>query len=240
MLAKLVKSAFRKTGIEVIPRWRLDELPMSQHLARIFHRYRIDCVLDVGANTGQFRDFVRSHIGYRGRVVSYEPVSELVDVMRSKSTDSMWTIENLALGAKSGHARINVMLDGRLNSMLKPSRQPTPVLAERNVIRRVDQVPMLTLDEAFRRIEPRPKSPYLKLDTQGFDLQVAQGGLATLESVLALQCEASVIGIYEGMPSYREAVSFFESAGFTLSGMFPVTLDADLRLVEFDCVMVRR
>jgi FkbM family methyltransferase len=240
MLGKLIKWSAGKAGLQLIPRWRLENLPLAQHLQSIFNRYRIDCVLDVGANVGQYRTFLRQEVGYGGNIVSYEPVIEHVEAMRAVPRDAGWRIEHCALGASNGTADINVMLDGRLNSMLTPGSQPTQVLTERNVVQRVDKVPMQTLDAAFARIEPRPNATYLKLDTQGFDLEVAKGGSETLTRVAALQCEASVVPIYQGMPSYKEAIEFFENRGFTLSGMFPVTLDADLRLVEFDCVMVRR
>jgi hypothetical protein len=41
------------------------------------------------------------------------------------------------------------------------------------------------------------------------------------------------------MPSYHEALAELERLGFAVTGMFPVTRDAGLRVIEFDCVMVR-
>ena len=57
--------------------------------------------------------------------------------------------------------------------------------------------------------------------------------------MLALQTEASVIGIYKGMPTYMEMIRYLGERGFDLSGLYPVARDSSLRLFEFDCVMIR-
>lgn len=56
----------------------------------------------------------------------------------------------------------------------------------------------------------------------------------------ALQTEASVIGIYKGMPNYFEMIRHLGECGFDLSGLYPVGRDSSFRLVEFDCVMIKR
>jgi hypothetical protein len=87
-----------------------------------------------------------------------------------------------------------------------------------------------------RVAEPRP---YLKLDTQGWDLEVIDGGPQTLPRVLALQTEVSCRAVYEGMPTMATSLDVLAAHGFAVSGLFPVTRDADLRVVELDCVAVR-
>ena len=82
--------------------------------------------------------------------------------------------------------------------------------------------------------------PYLKLDTQGFDIEVLQGGRDSLGAVRALQTEASVIGIYKGMPGYVDTIRYLDERGFDITGLYPVSRDSSLRLVEFDCVMINR
>ena len=92
------------------------------------------------------------------------------------------------------------------------------------------------LDE--QDLPPAPTS--LKLDTQGFDLEVLRGAPRALTGpVVALQSEVSVRPIYEGMPDWREAVRSIEALGFSLSGMFPVSRTERLEVIEWDCVAVR-
>jgi hypothetical protein len=81
---------------------------------------------------------------------------------------------------------------------------------------------------------------FLKMDTQGFDLQVFAGAKRSLPKVLALQSEISIQPIYEGVPEYLEALEVYTKAGFVISGLYPVSRDKDtLALIELDCVMRR-
>jgi hypothetical protein len=82
--------------------------------------------------------------------------------------------------------------------------------------------------------------PYLKLDTQGFDIEVLRGAADSLQAVRALQTEASVQGIYKGMPGYMDTLRHLDGLGFDITGMYTVSRDNALRLVEFDCVMINR
>jgi hypothetical protein len=81
---------------------------------------------------------------------------------------------------------------------------------------------------------------YLKMDTQGFDLEVVRGAERVLPSVLGLQSEISVVPIYQQMPDYLTALATFKDLGFVLTGIYPVVRDkSTLAVTEFDCIMRR-
>jgi len=86
-------------------------------------------------------------------------------------------------------------------------------------------------DAASRRI-------CLKMDTQGYDLEVFRGLGACTADVHALQSELSVVPIYNGMPHWTESILEFEKAGFGVAGMFPVNRDS-LKVIEYDCLFVK-
>src|SRR5271157_5196955 len=68
-----------------------NRLGAPYHLARLLEIYRADCVLDVGANRGQFASMLRG-AGYRGPLVSFEPVPEAyVELARLAAKDPLWT-----------------------------------------------------------------------------------------------------------------------------------------------------
>jgi hypothetical protein len=77
------------------------------------------------------------------------------------------------------------------------------------------------------------------MDTQGYDLQVFAGVGDALRSVVALQSEISAVPIYQGMPHLTESIARFEAAGFGIAGLFPVSREKSLRIIEYDCLMVK-
>ena len=88
----------------------------------IFKKYNVDCYIDVGGNLGQTGEQVRA-LGYKGLVVSYEPVQSLYEICKNKSKkDYKWDVHKLALGETKGTETINVMGGhGGTSSILKPN-----------------------------------------------------------------------------------------------------------------------
>ena len=102
---------------------------------------------------------------------------------------------------------------------------------------------MRRLDEVAGDILPpeveRPRI-FLKLDTQGFDLEVFAGIGEVASSIVMLQSEVALVPIYEGMPRMRTALDTYEAAGFEITAMYPVSYDhSTMRVLEYDCIMVR-
>lgn len=232
-----------RMGYTLLPSWKMPRQPMARHLRDLFARCQVDCVFDVGGNLGQFRDLLRDDVGYKGWILSFEPISRYVGILRERAkADQRWEIFDLALGDEERALPIHVTNAPGLSSFLAPRTdmvagfwQSDSIVAEETVtVRRFDAM----FDELSRRFGFR--SPYLKLDTQGYDLSVIRGAGTCLDALRAIQTEASVLPIYVDMPDHREVISYLESAGFALSGVFPVTVDDDLRLVEYDCIMIRQ
>lgn len=87
---------------------------------------------------------------------------------------------------------------------------------------------------------PDPKV-LLKVDTQGYDLEVVEGAAEVLWRVAALQLELPVKHVYDGVPGLAVTLERLDQLGFEVTGMFPVTRDRDqLRVIEFDCVLRRK
>jgi hypothetical protein len=101
-------------------------------------------------------------------------------------------------------------------------------------VRRLDRV----LDETFDGLDGR--RPFLKLDTQGFDLDVFAGAGDSIERFVGLQSELALMEIYKGMPRMQESLAAYEKAGFEIAGLYPVSRQTrTARVLEYDCVMVR-
>jgi FkbM family methyltransferase len=192
-----------------------DELQRVQ-LPALFEMYGVNCVLDVGAHEGEYTRRLRAG-GYRGRIVSFEPVPRAFAELERGAVPG--TLSSLREPTKFGARRY------------KRLRDPDPVDVE---VRRLDGM----LDELLHGLEhPRP---YLKLDTQGFDLDVFAGAGDRIAEFVGMQSELALMQIYEGMPRLPEALGVFEGAGFDVAAMYPVSRQGKTgRVLEFDCVMVR-
>lgn len=221
---------------QLVSQWLLQE-----HLSDVLWRYRVDCVLDVGANRGQYARFLRQ-AGYRGRIISLEPVPEVfAQLAAAAADDDLWDVHQLALGRESGELEMHVASDGTLSSALPPSEFGTERFAALREIQ-VQRVPVRRLDALLPELFPAGETPriLLKLDTQGFDLEAFAGLGDAVDRVVALQSEVALLTIYEHMPRMPEALAVYEAAGFEVSGMYPVTREKrTARVLEYDCVMVR-
>jgi FkbM family methyltransferase len=229
-------------GYAMLPKWRLPNLEMALHLRQLFAAYDIGCVIDVGANAGQYGRFLRQEVGFKGLILSIEPAPAcFAELAQAAAGDSDWLVYNFALGSTEGNAELKIMAYSQLSSFLEPNNdQPSHMAALNRVCQRV-VVPVRRLDAVIAQLEPRRLvGPiYLKLDTQGFDLEVVKGTGSQIERVRALQTELSVLPIYDRMTDWRVALAELAKIGFELSGFWAVNRDAALRAIEFDCVMVR-
>jgi FkbM family methyltransferase len=211
----------------------------SAHLAWLISKYRINYVLDAGANTGQFVQRLRC-AGYTGRVASFEPVPRFYSELHGAAADDpLWTTYPFALGSQETSRNMYVT-DGPASSFLAPNDYGRYLIDELNDVE-IHGLPIRTLDTIIPALTAELRQPrlFLKLDTQGYDLEVFAGLGEARRHVVALQSELSVLPIYDGMPGMLEALAVYRAAGFDPTGIFPVSFERLTgRVLEFDCVMI--
>jgi FkbM family methyltransferase len=219
----------------------LSDWLFEQHLSDMLRRYRVDCVIDVGANRGQYVKLLR-RVGYQGRVISFEPVPEMFALLcEAAAQDELWDVHQIALGREDGELEMNVV-PGTLSSLLPASAYGSARYEKLQAAATV-AVPVRRLDALLADVTPGGADPariLLKFDTQGFDLEAFAGASGVLDQVVALQSEVALLTIYEHMPRMPESLATYEAAGFDVTGLYPVSREARTgRTLEFDCVMVR-
>ena len=173
--ARLARLFERLSGSLVIEPDELYLRTSARICGAFFTRFGVDCVFDVGANRGQYATMLREHVGYRGPIVSYEPIPELADELRAVSAgDPDWHIEGLALDREGGPAVFHVMADTQFSSLHAPAADQPDIFAAGNSIARDVTVMRATLAAELPKWRERLgfARPFLKMDTQGND----QGG----------------------------------------------------------------
>ena len=179
-LGRIVRSvggAFGLTVFRELPRG----IDVFHDLKLAFAGHRFETLFDVGANVGQSaRAMAAAFPG--ARIFCFEPASDTFALLeRNVAALPQVRCHRLALGERPGTA-----------SLLR-----TENLAMRRIVpeseAEAESVTVATLD-AFCAANEVARIDFLKIDAEGFDLQVLRGGRAMLErhGVAIAQCEVGL------------------------------------------------
>jgi FkbM family methyltransferase len=213
--------------------------PQAQ-LAALLAFQRIDTVLDVGANVGQYGRRLRDW-GYQGRIVSFEPLSAAHEqLVRAAASDPAWTIApRMAIGDLDGEIDIQVSAESDMSSIL-PQSDLMKRISPTSRVEAIERVPIRRLERIAGDYVHAADRVLLKIDTQGFEPQVLDGGAALLPRLAAIQLEMSLLPIYQGERDYLAMIGRLAAAGFTLHLVLPGYFERKLgRMLEIDGVFCR-
>lgn len=215
----------------------------QEHLKKFFSHFAVDCVFDVGANEGQYARMLRQRLGYQGPIISFEPIPEIASLLRARAAnDPAWHVAELALDKQAGERTFNVMADSEFSSLKEPCHDDLQIFNDKNRVIRSISVTVSTVAQELENWAKRLsfRRPFLKVDTQGNDIEVIQGAGDALKMFVGLQIELAIKRIYADTQTFERAIAFYQSNGFELSAFVPNNAGHFPRLVETDCIMVRR
>jgi FkbM family methyltransferase len=229
-----VQAALGRAGWELRPTAGDAERRRLQLLAA----ERIDLVLDVGANVGQFAMRLRSS-GYPGRIVSFEPYGTAYrQLERSASHDPLWEAQRLALSDSEGEAELNVA-GNSFSSSLLPMAAAHLESASDSAYVAAERVRTARLDSLWEDVVGDSRV-WVKLDVQGYEMHVLRGMGERLDDIRVVETELSLTPLYEGAVPWRDAVDWLEERGFALAGVEPgFENPRSGRMLQFDGVFVR-
>jgi FkbM family methyltransferase len=214
----------------------------EEHLRKLLPHYDVDCIFDVGANYGQYAQMLRHRAGFTGLIISFEPISDAAAALREKANgDKNWIIEEEALAAHNGKRPFNVMRCSEFSSLSMPRHDDVDIFRDWNKVEESITVKTETLTKAYRRLKKTYnfQRPFLKLDTQGYDLEIVTHAKPVISEFIGLQSELAIKKLYETSIDFREALTIYEQCGFALSAFVPNNAGHFPRLIEIDCIMVR-
>jgi Methyltransferase FkbM domain len=112
---------------------------------------------------------------------------------------------------------------------------------EKDLVQRTELIRSKRIDDVLDEVtqDPAAARMFLKMDTQGYDLEVLKGCVRWIDKISLLQSEISVAPLYDDMPHYTQALEHYESLGFSLMDLRVVNRANDGHIVEYDCLMAR-
>jgi FkbM family methyltransferase len=220
-------------------RWKSEYERQQLELWQCLGCYAPSCILDVGANEGQFAKLAR-RLFPTTPIVSFEPLAECFFKLQSQSAElAPFHPINSALGSVSGLSTINRSFSSPSSSFLPMGelhKQELPHTASASQ----EQVQISVLDE-MRDTLPAPPPFLMKIDVQGFELEVLKGSIRTLEQTLAVIVEVSARPLYDGEPGFDAVFEFMQRQGFCYVGNVDQWRSrGNGQILQFDCLFENR
>lgn len=211
-----LRSRLRRLLRSVRPRRGSAAKRAGRQLLRGFNRFGVDLVLDVGANVGQYAQQIRAS-GFTGRIVSFEPLSDAhARLTAAAAGDAGWSVhQRCAIGDSDGTAQINIAGNSVSSSVLPMTAAHSAAAPDSTYVGR-ETTPVVRLDAVAGPYLATARQPFLKIDTQGYEWHVLAGAADTLARLRGVQCELSLVVLYDGQRLWRETIDRLERAGFTL------------------------
>jgi FkbM family methyltransferase len=228
----------RRLGYDLTPRQKAKS-PNAQLVAVLAH-FDVTCVLDVGANAGQYGAMLREW-GYPGRIVSFEPQAGAHGALaRRAAADPAWqAAPPMALGGRADQIELEVSAESDMSSLLPQSALMRQVSPSSAVVRR-ETVPLCRLDDVAGSWIGADDRVFLKVDAQGYEAEVLAGAGELLERVVGIQLEMALVPLYEGERAFRAMLDDLAALGFELYLLLPGYFERKLaRQLQVDGVFMR-
>ena len=204
----------------------------------ILMRLNFDFIVDVGANRGQFALIARK-VYPLAKINSFEPLEEPAQIFKNIfGSDPNVTLYPYAIGREKTTATIHVTKDDDSSSLL-PITKTQSTMFPGATEKETRQVTVLPLSQALGDTSIPPAS-LLKIDVQGFELDVLQGCEDILNKFSHLYIECSFIELYEGQALAHQIIAWLEQRNFILRGVYNMYYQKNGMAVQGDFLFIQR
>lgn len=212
-----IKLFFRKLKLEVT---HFPAHDIRRRMLLLKH-HKINTIIDVGANSGQFATEV-CDLGFKGNIVSFEPLSAAYALLEKKAkAKKNWEAANIALGSSNHEALINVANNLNSSSIL-PMKDTHKDAAPNIFFSGIEKIQVHTLDSIWDKyLKNFSANYYLKIDTQGYEKDVLLGAEKSLSKITGIQLEMSLTELYEGECLFDKMIQYLSEKGFMLHSVEP-------------------
>ncbi|MFN9111280.1 MAG: FkbM family methyltransferase [Bacteroidota bacterium] len=175
-------------------------------------------VFDVGANEGQTFSWIRHHQP-AAKIYCFEPVQSVFNVLQKKTALSgNCVVEHKALGEKSGQKTIRLFDDYSVLNSLRDD------LMNQNTKAKEETISIDTLDN-YCAVNNIPKIDLLKIDTEGYELQVLDGASQMLASgaVSFIYCEVGFLRLNNRNTYFPDLCEYLAKKNYFFYGLYQVS-----------------
>ncbi len=207
---EITKKTVNKLGLQVT------KYTGDLHPYLFLNEYKIETVIDAGANIGQFATDIRTVLP-DATIYSFEPLQETFKTLKENfSEDKNFTALNFALGDKNEEVSMNKNAYAPSSSILENSAFAEEIFPftkdtteEKIIVKTLDTV--LSANNLKKEI-------LLKLDVQGYEDKVLSGAKNIIEETSIILIETAYYELYKGQPLFADIYTLLTNLGFTYKG----------------------
>lgn len=178
-------------------------------------------IFDIGANKGQsIKIFTKMFP--KSKIIAFEPNKKLVLYLKNKYSGNRVKIHSFACGSKKIIKQMNFYAETDLSSFLKIDKNKNNPFKTVKIINQ-NKIKIVTLDSYC--IKNKVKNiDLLKIDTQGFDLEVLKGAKRVLlnKVVKNVLIEINYISLYKKQASPQAIFTELEKYGFKMISFYDI------------------
>jgi len=230
---KLIRALTDLTYMQAL---RMGVAPGIEHEA-VLKTLSCDAVVDIGANKGQFA-LVARRVFPDASLVAFEPLVRPAAVFaRLFRRDDKVEFHRIGIGPVAENRVMYLSAAEDSSSILPIGEEQIRIFPGTQEAGR-ETVQMLRLDEVWG-CEAEAKNGLLKIDVQGFELDVLKGCEGVLSRFSNVYCECSFLPLYEGQALADEVIAWLRVRGFRLKGIYNMSYDSKGVAVQGDFLFER-
>ena len=202
-------------------------------------RRHVTHFVDIGTNRGQFLELVLARFNPT-HIIGVEPLPDAFAELETRfETVAGTQFLNCAVGSQSGNATLQVNQHDQASSLL-PIRETGELRFTHHDLTPLKEivVPVRTLDEIVQEAG-WPHIDLLKLDVQGFELEVLKGAELALAMTDMVLMEVAFYSQYEGDVLFDELHRFMQTKQFNLHWLGHYQRAKTGAVLQGDAVYVR-
>jgi FkbM family methyltransferase len=203
-----------------------------------FKSLKIDTVLDIGANTGQFTRTIAALLP-TANIYSFEPLPECFEKLQlfADKHNNIKTF-NIGIGDESGTISFEQNESSQSSSFRKMTdthKTAFPFTEKSTTV----EVKIDKLDSIARNIN-FGDSLMIKIDVQGYEDKVLGGGKETISKAKIVIVETSFVTLYEAQPLFDDVYNVFTLWGFSFYGMVEQIADPITgQILQGDAIFIK-
>lgn len=197
----LVKLLFNKVGLEV--KYKNRSNSSYSQVRGLIRKCKATKLLDIGANIGQFADFVLG-VDKNLQIFCVEPIPSAHKVLskKYKNNNRVTILSPLVVSRKNGLTTLNVAKNSVSSSLLEMEPLHTKTAPGSEIVSQID-VEGLDLDTLFEKklfnytdqVESS-RNWVIKIDAQGAEYEIIQGAKSCFKYISGFICELSLRELY--------------------------------------------